>query len=137
MHNNMHNMDDESMPLPSHVTLRNGVYQYVRRVPDDIAEAFASARIQRSLKTRLPSEARIRSARIDIEIEKQFADARAKRGFRIEPVFNEGWTWPDWEKAFAWLTATWIEEDTEVRAKLRTGRHVSALDSETRTATRC
>ena len=34
VHNIVHNMDDNSVPLPNHVTARNGVYQYVRRVPD-------------------------------------------------------------------------------------------------------
>ncbi|WP_428040676.1 DUF6538 domain-containing protein [Devosia psychrophila] len=41
------------MALPAHVALGNGVYQYVRRVPEDLVHAFAGPRIQRSLKTRI------------------------------------------------------------------------------------
>jgi len=33
MHNILHNMA-HNMALPTHVTKRNGIYQYVRRVPD-------------------------------------------------------------------------------------------------------
>lgn len=128
MHNNLHNMDDESVPLPTHVILRNGVYQYVRRIPDDVASAFATTRIQRSLKTRLPSEARLRAAQIDREIDEQFAKARLKLGFELAPVQNEGWTWPDWEQFVSWLKATWIDEDLQLRAKAMRGRDLSPND---------
>ena len=43
-------MDDE-MPFASHITKRGRVYQYVRRVPEDIADGFAFTRVQRSLRT--------------------------------------------------------------------------------------
>ena len=39
----MQNMDDE-MPFASHITKRGRIYQYVRRVPDDIANSFPFAR---------------------------------------------------------------------------------------------
>lgn len=125
MHNNLHNMDVENVPLPNHVIRRNGVFQYVRRIPDDVASAFATARIQRSLKTRIPTEARLRAAQIDREVEEQFTKARLKLGFQIAPVVHEGWTWPDWENFIAWLKATWIDEDLQLRAKAMKGRHLS------------
>jgi len=91
MHNNLHNMDDENVPLPNHVIRRNGVFQYVRRIPDDVASAFATARIQRSLKTRIPTEARLRAAQIDREVEEQFTKARLKLGFQIAPKLGATW----------------------------------------------
>jgi hypothetical protein len=120
MHHKLHNMDDD-VPLPCHVTRRNGVFQYVRRIPDDAA-AFATTRIQRSLKTRLPMEARLRAAQIDREVEEQFTKARLKLGFEVTPAQHDGWTWPDWETFVAWLTATWLDEDLQLRAKAMRGR---------------
>lgn len=96
MHNIVHNTDDEDVPLPTHVTLRNGVCQYVRRVPDDVAASFPSSRIQRSLKTRSPAEARRLSVAIGQEVDALFAKARASKGLSFEPVANEGWTWAEW-----------------------------------------
>ena len=129
MHNNLHNMDDEIVPLPNYVIRRNGVFQYVRRIPADVASAFATTRIQRSLKTRIPTEARLRAAQIDHEVEEQFTKARLKLSFQLAPVVHEGWAWPDWEKFIAWLKATWVDEDMQLRAKAITGRHLgSGLD---------
>ncbi len=122
MHHKLHNMDDESVPLPCHVTCRNGVFQYVRRIPDDVAAAFATTRIQRSLRTRLPTEARLRAAQIDREVEEQFTRVRLKLGFEVAPAPNEGWTWPDWEAFVAWLKAAWLDEDLQLRAKAMRGR---------------
>lgn len=125
MHNKMHNMDDENMVLPAHVTLRNGVYHYVRRVPDDVAHAFAAARIQRSLKTRTPSDARLRAAQLDIEIERQFTEARASKGVAAAVVISEAWKWPDWESFIGWFKASLIEDDTAERLRKLTGRHLA------------
>lgn len=115
-------MDDEDVPLPTHVTLRNGVYQYVRRVPDDIAGSFPSSRIQRSLKTRSPAEARQLSAAVGREVDAMFATARATKGLSFEPVANEGWTWVEWSSFVAWFEATLIHEDLVARDRVRTGR---------------
>lgn len=125
MHNIVHNMDDDDMVLPAHVTLRNGVYQYVRRVPDDVAHAFAAARIQRSLKTRSPSDARLRAAQIDIEIERQFTEARASKGVVVTAVISEAWKWPDWERFVDWFKATLVEDDTAVRLRKLKGQHLA------------
>jgi integrase len=125
MHNIVHNMDDEEMGLPIHVTLRNGVFQYVRRVPEDVAHAFSAPRIQRSLRTRDPSDARLRAAQIDIEIERQFAEARAKQGVVLTAVVSEGWKWPEWEQFVAWFRATLIEEDTQARLSKLRGRQLA------------
>lgn len=127
-------MDDESVPLPTHVVRRNGVFQYVRRIPDDVASAFATTRIQRSLKTRLPTEARLRAAQIDREVDEQFAKARLKLGFELAPVQNEGWTWPDWEQFIDWLKASWIDEDLQLRAKAMRGRDLAPNDAPSRAA---
>jgi hypothetical protein len=125
MHNNMHNMDDDSMALPNHVTCRDGIYQYVRRVPDDIADAFAKSRIQLSLRTRLPSEARLRAAKLDEDIERQFAEARRGKGTSFEFVPTAGWTWDDWSKVVSWLKAHWLHEDRLARLDDVTGAHFS------------
>jgi len=125
MHNNMHNMDDENMALPAHVALRNGVYQYVRRVPEDLVHAFAGPRIQRSLKTRVPSEARLRAAQVGIEIDRQFTEARASKGIVVAIAISEGWKWPDWEQFAAWFKAALVEEDTQARLRNLTGRQVA------------
>lgn len=45
LHNIMHNMDDEDVPFASHITKRGRIYQYVRRVPEDLADAFPFSRI--------------------------------------------------------------------------------------------
>ena len=51
MHNILHNMM-QNMRLPTHVTHRKGIYQYVRRVPDDVADHLGLKRVQKSLRTR-------------------------------------------------------------------------------------
>lgn len=125
MHNILHNMDDDSMPMPNHVTVRNGVYQYVRRVRDDVVEAFAMRRIQRSLKTRLPGEARLRAAQLDQDLERQFTAARLKLDPDPSTTTGSDWTWVEWEKVVAWLTATWLHEDRKARLRKATGKHFS------------
>ncbi|MEX6505891.1 DUF6538 domain-containing protein [Jiella sp. M17.18] len=118
-------MDDDSMPLPNHVTCRNGVYQYVRRVPDDVADVFAAARIQRSLRTRSPSEARLRAAELDRDIEEQFVDARRRKGVVLEALPTAGWKWTEWRLVVDWLKASWLWEDQGERTKKATGASFS------------
>jgi integrase len=118
-------MDDDSMALPNHVTCRDGVYQYVRRIPDEIADAFAKSRIQLSLRTRLPSEARLRAAKLDEDIERQFAEARRGKGISFEFMPTAGWTWDDWSKVVSWLKAHWLHEDRLARLDDVTGAHFS------------
>jgi hypothetical protein len=45
MHNIVHNMADDDV-IPDHITTRNGVCLYVRRVPEDMRDAFPFAHIQ-------------------------------------------------------------------------------------------
>lgn len=125
MHNIMHNMKDSDVPLPAHVVARNGVYQYVRRVPNDIVNAFEINRIQRSLKTRLPSEARLRAAELDIEYELQFDRVRAMVGQSTNAIESVSWTWPEWEQFVAWFRASLVEEDTLQRQAMATGKNLS------------
>ncbi len=67
-------MDDET-PFASHVAKRGRVYQYVRRIPGDIADNFPFARVQRSLRTADKARAYEAAAGVHAEVEKQFAYA--------------------------------------------------------------
>ena len=51
MHNIVHNTADDDV-IANHITLRNDVCQYVRRVPEDLRDAFPFTRIQKSLGVR-------------------------------------------------------------------------------------
>jgi hypothetical protein len=119
-------MDDDSMLLPSYVTSRKGVYQYVRRVPDDVADVFSAARIQRSLKTRVLGEARQRAAQLEADIERRSAEARRRKGIAITLRSTAGWTWKDWSQVVEWLRATWLSEDQSARLRKSTGADFSA-----------
>jgi len=99
-------------------------------VPDDVADVFAGARIQRSLKTRLPSEARQRAAQIDADIEQQFAEARRRKGACITLVSTAGWTWKDWSQVVEWLKALWLWQDQSARLRKATRAHFSADGSQ-------
>lgn len=116
-----HNMDDD-MPFPSHVTRRGAVYQYVRRIPDDIRDAFPSSRIQRSLRTRDPAEARALAARVAVEVEAQFALARRKKGVTLAVTPVDDWAWTDWRMLADWFTATLIEDDHRKSLARLTGK---------------
>ena len=48
--NILQNMDDE-MPFASHIVRRGRIYQYIRRVPEDLADGFPYSSVQRSLRT--------------------------------------------------------------------------------------
>jgi hypothetical protein len=53
--------------------------QYVRRVPEDIADSFPYARIQSSLRTPEKARAFEAAARVHAEVEQQFAHARRNK----------------------------------------------------------
>ncbi|MCB8837210.1 DUF6538 domain-containing protein [Aurantimonas sp. VKM B-3413] len=118
-------MDDDSMSLPAYVTMRNGVYQYVRRIPEDLADQFSAPRIQRSLRTRLPGEARHRAAAIDREIEQEFDAARRRAGLEATLLPTAEWTWVEWEKVVEYLVARWLRDDLHERLRKATGEHFS------------
>lgn len=103
-------MDDE-VPFPSHINRHGGVYQYVRRIPDDIRDAFPSSRIQRSLRTRDQAEARAMAVRVAAEVEAQFALAHRKKGVILCVTPVDDWTRVDRQTLADWFTATLIEDD--------------------------
>jgi hypothetical protein len=82
-------MDDE-MPFASHLVKRDGIYQYVRRVPKDIADASPLRRVQRSLRTKDRATAHAAGARMHAEIEERFAAARAQRSISFRPTTGRG-----------------------------------------------
>ena len=104
------------MPLPSYVTKRNGVFYFVRRIPDDLVGAFGRRkRIQRSLRTSVKPTARSRAERINDEVERHLAEARAKLGVAVELGDVSDWTADDWKKVAAWFEARLIQDDLERR----------------------
>ena len=42
-------MSDDTVPFVSHITERRGVFQYIRRVPVDVADRMPIKRVQASL----------------------------------------------------------------------------------------
>lgn len=127
MHNIVHNMADDDV-IANHITLRNGVCQYVRRVPEDLRDAFSFTRIQKSLGTRDKRAARQAALALDQEWDRRFAEARQRRGLATDPAGDlasldtTAWTWPDWEALARWFEATLIEEDWRVRLSQAKGR---------------
>jgi hypothetical protein len=109
-------MDDE-MPFASHITKRGRTYQYVRRVPEDIADGFAFSRVQRSLRTTDRATAYEAGARVHSEVEKQFAAARRKKGTTINIIPIDDWDWLDWSQLADWFNAVLCEEDWRVRLR--------------------
>ncbi len=107
---------DTDLPLPSYVTRRNGVFYYVRRIPDDLTAVFGRRkRIQRSLRTTVQSKALSDAARINVEVERQLSEARAKIGIAVELGDVSEWTAEDWKQAAAWFEARLIQDDLERR----------------------
>ena len=116
MHNILHNMA-HNMALPTHVTKRNGIYQYVRRVPDDVAGHIGRTRIQTSLKTHDMRIARERAFELDQAWDRRFDEAR----LAIGNVSRDGdtgtwlstvkWSREDWAKLAKWIELTLTEED--------------------------
>lgn len=62
-----------------HLELRQGIYQYRRRVPTDIADLDRRGEVRRSTKARTLAEALVVAARIDAELEAYWG-ALAERG---------------------------------------------------------
>ena len=107
---------DTDLALPSYVTLRNGVFYFVRRIPDDLTAVFGRRkRIQRSHRTAVQAKALSDAARINDEVERQLSEARAKIGIAVELGDVSEWTAEDWKQAAAWFEARLIEDDLEKR----------------------
>jgi hypothetical protein len=53
--------------IANHITRRKGMCQYVRRVPEDLRDAFPFARVQKSLGTRDARVAREAALALDRE----------------------------------------------------------------------
>ncbi|WP_029030522.1 DUF6538 domain-containing protein [Salinarimonas rosea] len=124
----MHNMAAD-VPISNHVTRRNGVYQYVRRVPEDVRCAFDFARVQKSLGTRNERIAREKAVALDRDWDHRFALEREKLGAApIAPgedrptLSTANWAWADWEALARWLELTLAEEDWRARCASAPGR---------------
>lgn len=120
MHNIVHNMATEDVPISNHLTSRKGVFQYVRRVPEDIRDAFPFSRVQRSLRTRDKRAARADALALDEVWDARFAEARSRKGLSPGPdgpaaLVAEGWAWPDWQALASWFGASLAEEDWQAR----------------------
>jgi hypothetical protein len=109
-------MDDE-LPFASHITKRGRVYQYVRRVPEDLGDAFPFARVQRSLRTQDRATAYEAAARVHSEIEKRFAAARGKKGTTLNVIPIDDWDWTDWSQLADWFKAVLLDEDWRMRLR--------------------
>lgn len=119
MHNIVHNMADD-LGVSNHLTTRNGVCQYVRRVPEDLRLAFPFARIQQSLRTRDQRKARAVALDLDRLWDGRFAEARRAKGLVADedgPASHatDGWSWPDWQALATWFGASLVEEDWRAR----------------------
>ena len=119
----MQNMDDE-MPFASHIVKRGRMYQYVRRVPEDIADRFPYSRIQRSLRTPEKARAFEAAARVHAEVEQQFAHARRNKGATLDLMPVDDWEWPDWRLLADWFKAVLIEDDWQVSLEAAPGRRL-------------
>jgi hypothetical protein len=116
----------DDLGISNHLTLRNGVCQYVRRVPDDLRTAFPFARIQKSLRTRDPRRARAAALELDRLWDGRFAEARRAKGLMTTDegpasITTDHWTWPDWQSLAAWFGACLTEEDWRARLSSATG----------------
>lgn len=131
MHNIVHNMADD-LGISNHLTTRNGVCQYVRRVPEDLRSAFPFPSVQTSLRTRDPRRAREAALDLDRLWDRRFAEARRSKGLNPAedgpaPVTTGAWTWPDWQSLATWFGACLAEEDWRARLSKATG---DVLDSQ-------
>lgn len=105
------------MPFASHIVKRGRMYQYVRRVPEDIADRFPYSRIQRSLRTPEKARAFEAAARVHAEVEQQFAHARRNKGATLDLTPVDDWEWPDWRLLADWFKAILIEDDWQARSR--------------------
>ena len=115
----MHNMAAE-VAVSNHLTKRNGVWHYVRRVPEDLRASFPFARVQKSLRTSVERQARAAALDLDQVWDRRFRDARERAGLACdgdEPsaLSTDSWTWPDWEALATWFGASLAEEDWQAR----------------------
>lgn len=99
------------MTIPVHISQRGGVYQYVRRVPDELVAVFGCKRIQKSLRTRDEAVALSSAAKLNDEFERQVAAARGKLEIATELIDLAGWTAEDWTLVARWFEAQLIHED--------------------------
>lgn len=119
MHNIVHNMADD-LGISNHLTTRNGMCQYVGRVPDDLRTAFPFARIQKSFRTRDPRKAREAALDLDRLWDGRFAEERRAKGLTSNEdspasIGTDRWTWPDWQSLATWFGACLSEEDWRAR----------------------
>lgn len=109
-------MTDDEM-IANHIVVRQGVFQYLRCVPEDLRHEFPFARIQRSLRTRDKRVVREAALEHDREWERRFAEARLRRGTAsddtgsIARIDTTCWSWPDWEALAVWFRLTLANED--------------------------
>jgi hypothetical protein len=105
------------LAFASHITKRGRIYQYIRRVPDDLADVFPFARIQRSLRTSDRAAAYAAASHVHAEFEKYFTALRRKKGAVIGVIPTDDWTWSDWSQLAEWFKTTLIEDDWRARLK--------------------
>ena len=118
-HNIMHNMAAE-VAISNHLTKRNGVWHYVRRVPEDLRGSFPFPRVQKSLRTAVERQARAAALDLDQIWDRRFREARERTGLACDDselslLSTIRWTWPDWEALAAWFEASLAEEDWQAR----------------------
>ncbi len=102
--------------ISNHLTRRNGVWQYVRRVPEDLRDVFPFTRLQKSLRTEVERRAREAAFDLDRLWDGRFADARERKGLisragALPSIGTDGWVWPDREALADWFEASLAEED--------------------------
>ncbi|NEU14596.1 hypothetical protein G3T14_21130 [Methylobacterium sp. BTF04] len=119
-------MADPDVPISNHLTMRNGICQYVRRVPEDVRDSFPFERIQKSLGTRDKRKARAEALTLDQVWDSQFSEARCRKGLSVDAdgpasLGTEGWVWPDWQALASWFGASLAEEDWRARLGSVTG----------------
>jgi hypothetical protein len=118
-------MEPELPSLPDHVTTRNGVYQYVRRVPLDIADLVGRTHIQVSLKTRDIRIAKTAAAKLHLHWEAVFERYRSQKGL-VEPTISTAdWEAADWQLLAEWIQADILEQDWQKRLMSLTGEQAS------------
>lgn len=127
LRNIMCNMAVE-VAISNHLTKRNGVWQYVRRVPKDPRGSFPLAR--KSLRTSVERQAREAALELDRLWDRRFAEAReriglARRDGDLFALSTDDWAWPDWEALAAWFEASLAEEGWQARLSQITGHALS------------
>ncbi len=112
----MHNMT-----LPIHVAKRNGTYQCVHRVPDDVTAHIGLNRIQTSLKTGDVRIARERAFELDQAWDQRFDESRlaisntARNDDKDTWLSTVKWAREDWTNLARWVELTLTEQDWNAR----------------------